>query len=140
VTETRGTILVVDDDPDFSESVTTFLRARGYPVLQARDGRQGMDLARRHRPALILMDIMMGERTEGLFTVQQLRRDPALGRIPIFVVSSLYTDVPGFRIRPEQGWMGHDEFFPKPVDLDRLLASVEAHLAAGAADREGRDP
>jgi DNA-binding response OmpR family regulator len=133
MTHTRGTILVVDDDPDFSASVATFLRVQGYEVLQARGGRQGLELARRHPPDLILMDIMMGERTEGLFTVRQIRRDPALERIPIFVVSSLYTDLPGFRIRPEQGWMGHDEFFPKPVDLDRLLACVEAHLAGSAA-------
>lgn len=135
----RGTILIVDDDRDFSDAVATFLRTHRFEVVQAPDGRTGMDLARREGPDLILMDIMMGERTEGLFTVQELRRDPAFAAIPIFVVSSLYEDIPGFHVRPEQGWMGHDEFFPKPVDLDRLLAAVERYLPtkAGTAMDEG---
>jgi DNA-binding response OmpR family regulator len=127
----RKRILVVDDDHDFSESVTAFLRAHGYDVTQAYDGREGLEMARRHAPDLILMDVMMNERTEGFFTVQQVRRDRGLEHVPVFVVSSLYQDVPGFSILPGRSWMGHDEFFPKPIELDRLLAKIEEHVSVG---------
>jgi hypothetical protein len=51
--------------------------------------------------------------------------------VPVFVVSSLYQDLPGFRIQPGRSWMGHDEFFPKPIELDRLLAKIEEHVSVG---------
>ena len=125
----KPTILVGDDDPDFSASTTAFLEAHGYDVVEARGGREGVELARRRRPDAVLMDVMMGERTEGFFAVQALRHDPELEAVPVFVVSSIYDDVPGFRIDPGRDWIGHDEFFPKPLDMDRLLAKLEEHLA-----------
>lgn len=124
----RGRILVVDDDLDFRESVATYLRAQGFQVTEASDGAEGLELARRHPPDLVLLDIMMRERTEGFFTLQELRRDPALAGVPVFVVSSLYEDVPGFRIRPERSWLKHDEFLPKPLDFDVLLERVTLWL------------
>jgi CheY-like chemotaxis protein len=133
MTGARGRILIVDDDPDFSESVTVFLRAHDYDVAQATNGEEGLETARRHPPDLILMDVMMRERTEGFFTVQKIRRDPSLSDVPVFVVSSIYADVPGFRIDPGRAWLGHDEFFAKPVELDQLLGKIEEHLAAGEA-------
>lgn len=126
--ERRPTVLVVDDDPDFAASTGAFLEAHGFDVLWARDGRTGLAEARRARPDVILMDVMMAERTEGFFTVQELRRDASLADTPILVVSSLYSDVPGFRIEAEHAWLRHDEFLPKPVDLDRLLDRIRAHL------------
>jgi CheY-like chemotaxis protein len=131
-----GRILIVDDDPDFVESVAAFLEAHGHEVVRARDGREGLELARRRPPDLVLMDVMMGERTEGFFAVQQLRREPALARVPVFIVSSLYQDVPGFRIRPDAAWTGHDEFLAKPLDLDLLLEKIAARLAPAP----GSDP
>lgn len=123
-------VLIVDDDRDFSESIAAYLRTHGFEVDQAYDGAHGLKTARLQRPDLILMDIMMGERTEGFFTVQQIRRDPQLGATPIFVVTSLYRDLPGFRVEPDPGWLAHDEFMPKPVDLDRLLDRIEARLGS----------
>jgi two-component system, OmpR family, response regulator VicR len=130
----RGTILIVDDDHDFSESLAAFLRAHGFRAVQAYDGEEGLRMARLERPDLILMDVMMSERTEGFFAVQQMRRDPSLDGTPIFVVSGLYTAVPEFRIEPSRGWLAHDEFFAKPVDLDALLAAIEAGLTAARAE------
>jgi twitching motility two-component system response regulator PilH len=125
----KGTVLIVDDDRDFSESLAAFLRAHGYRTLQAHDGAEGVKVARLASPDMILMDVIMEERTAGFFAVQQLRQDSQLDGVPIFVISSLYTAVPEFRIEPARGWLSHDAFFPKPVDLDELLAAMEAHLA-----------
>ena len=133
MSEPLARILVVDDDDDYAESIGAFLRAHGYEVLRARDGREGVAMARLHRPDLVLMDVIMEERTAGFFAIQELRRDPVLAAIPVFVVSSLYDAIPGFRVTPGAGWLRHDLFLAKPVDLDELLARVRARLEGRGA-------
>lgn len=122
-------ILIVDDDTDFRESLSFFLESHGYATRQACDARQGLMLARLERPDLIIMDLMMRERTEGLFAIQEIRRSGDFSQAPIFVVSSLYAKATDFRIPPDPAWLGHDEFFPKPVDLPRLLEAIRRHLS-----------
>jgi DNA-binding response OmpR family regulator len=126
-------ILIVDDDADVVESVASFLEANGYQVLKAHDGRAGLKLAKLERPDLIVMDIMMNERTEGFFTVQAIRHTAGLESVPIFVLSSLYEQVPDFRIAPDSDWLAHDRFFPKPANLPELLEEIRRFL-----DRSGR--
>jgi len=123
-------ILVVDDDPDFSASLSFFLEENGYQALIAHDGTEGLRLAALHHPDLILMDIMMDERTEGFFAVQELRRNAGLRHIPVFVVSALYTEVPEFNVPPDKAWTGHDEFLRKPVNMPELLGLIRKHLGA----------
>jgi DNA-binding response OmpR family regulator len=136
-------VLIVDDDRDFVEALAAYLESNGLAVCRAHDGRAGLQTALAERPDLILMDIIMGERTEGLFAVQQLRHTPELKAVPVFVMSSLYSAIPGFRVTPERSWLAHDEFFPKPLDLPALLARVRHELgldaAAGAAAPRGGD-
>ncbi len=139
MTQAKPKILIVDDDADFLEAVSFFLEAHGYAVLKAHDGREGLRLAKTDRPDLIVMDIMMGERTEGFFAVQEIRRTPELKDVPVFILTALYSKAPDFRIAPESEWTGHDEFFSKPVDLPRLLEAVERRLgqAPATARKEG---
>ncbi len=121
-------IVLVDDDDDFSAAVTAFLELHGYEVHRAPGGREGVALARRVHPDLVLMDIVMEERTEGFFAVQNLRRTPGLETVPVFVVTSIYTIVPDFKVTPDQGWLADDKFFTKPVDLKALLKAISAQL------------
>ena len=100
---------------------------------EAPNSRTGLAVAEVQRPDLILMDVMMEERTEGFFALQQLRRSPALMHIPVFVVSSIYSSIPGFGIDPSHSWLRHDDFIAKPVDLTALLARIETRLAAAPA-------
>lgn len=117
-------ILIVDDDVDFVESVASFLGAHGYDVRSAYDGRQGLKLAKQQKPDLIVIDVMMTERTEGFFTVQELRHTEGLERVPIVVVSALYSTIKEFSISPESGWLEHDEFLPKPLNMEDLLIKI----------------
>jgi len=117
-------ILMVDDDQDFAEAVSCFLEAKGLTVFRAHDGKEGVKLAKMERPDLILMDIMMGERTEGFFTIQEIRRDPALKDVPVFVLSSFCTRLPDFEIPSSGGWLEHDMFFAKPVDMAQLTENI----------------
>lgn len=134
---TARRILLIDDDDDFLQAVATLLVRDGHTVLTARNGREGVLRARTDHPDLILLDVMMDERTEGFFVAQELRRAPELARVPIFVVSAVYTEQPEFRADPDRRWLPHDAFFRKPVDAGALLAAIRTALASrsGTATR-----
>lgn len=121
------TILIIDDDPDFSTAVAHLLEQTGFQVRTAGGGREGYDMACALVPDVILLDVMMAERTEGFFILQRIRDTRALEEVPVIVVSSIYSEVPFFRIDPSAGWLPATLFLPKPVDPGRLLAEV-AHL------------
>jgi two-component system alkaline phosphatase synthesis response regulator PhoP len=128
MTTTEKTVLIVDDDADFVESLSSFLEMQHFNVLTARNGAEGLRIARSAHPDLILMDIMMGERTEGFFTIQEIRSIEELEHIPIFVLSSLYSLIPEFGISPDSSWLAHDHFLPKPVDMEELLDKIHARI------------
>ncbi|MDH5197338.1 MAG: response regulator [Gemmatimonadota bacterium] len=135
---TAPRILVIDDDDDFVQSLRALLEREGYAVLHAPDGQEGVLQARRTRPDLIVVDVMMQERTEGFFVVQELRRVPELAGTPIFVVSAVYERTPEFDVPPASDWMAHDGFFPKPIDATSLLDAVRTALATRShADTQG---
>jgi CheY-like chemotaxis protein len=125
-------ILIVDDDKDFVEAIACFLEANRFTVFRAHDGQEGVKLAKMERPDLILMDIIMNERTEGFFAIQEIRHDAELRSVPIFVVSSFCTHLPDFEIPQSGGWLAHDMFFSKPVDLVQLLEKIRQRLGKAA--------
>jgi DNA-binding response OmpR family regulator len=125
-------ILIVDDDRDFVEAVACFLEANRFTVFKAHDGKQAVKVAKLERPDLILMDIMMTERTEGFFTIQEMRRDADLKSVPIFVISSFCTHLPDIEIPESGGWLAHDMFFSKPVNLPQLLEKIRQRLEKAA--------
>ncbi len=129
----QKTILIVDDDRDYVTAMETLLESAGYRVRSAPDGREGLQLARTLNPDLIILDVMMTERTEGFFTLQEIRRVPALKHTPVMVISSIYADQKIFRVNPEAGWLPASLFLPKPVDPARLLAEIRRMLDLAAA-------
>jgi DNA-binding response OmpR family regulator len=132
MTPAEKRILIVDDDRDFVEAIASFLEANGFTVLRAHNGRDGVNLARMERPDLILMDIMMDERTEGFFTIQEMRRQEHLKGVPIFVLSALYAQLPDFGIPPDSAWLAHDEFLSKPVDMVQLVEKIRQRIGPPA--------
>jgi CheY-like chemotaxis protein len=125
-------VLIIDDDPDFVTAIETLLESAGFEVRCASNGREGLRLAKAGQPDLILLDVMMSERTEGFFVLQELRRVPALSRTPVIVISSIYSEEPVFRVSPEAGWLPANLFLAKPVDPARLLA--EARRLTGQSE------
>jgi CheY-like chemotaxis protein len=118
------TVLIIDDDSDYVRAIQALLESSGYKVRSANNGRDGLQLAKTAEPDLILLDVMMSERTEGFFVLQEMRRVPALSNTPIVVVSSFYSDEPAFRVDPEAGWLPANLFLAKPVEPARLLAEA----------------
>ena len=130
-------VLIIDDDRDYVTAIESLLQCSGYQVRSAFNGREGLHLARTIRPDLILLDVMMTERTEGFFVLQEARRIPELSQTPVIVISSIYADQPIFRVSPEAGWLPANLFLPKPVDPARLLAEVR-RLTEGASPQIGQ--
>lgn len=122
-------ILVIDDDDDFRASVRVLLESAGYSVLEECDGAAGLLTAQASAPDLVLLDVMMRERTEGFFVLQEIRRTPRLAGLPVIVSSSLYSEHPFFRVREDAGWMPADLFLPKPLRPQQLLDEVARLLA-----------
>lgn len=125
-TETQGrrkTILLVDDDPEIVESMRIALEARGYQILIARDGNQGLAMAERDNPDLVILDMMMPKRS-GFLVLERLRRTQ---RIPTRVI--MITANEGTRHKAYAEMLGVDDYIRKPFAMDRLLESVRRLLA-----------
>jgi len=81
-------VLVVDDELDMRTFVTTLLETSGYKPLSAEDGIKGLEMARKDKPALIILDIMMPKES-GITMYRALKTDPDLKDIPVIMLSAL---------------------------------------------------
>ncbi len=111
-------ILLVDDDVEIVETVSYALESAGYHVVVARDGNQGLALAERESPNLMILDMMMPKRS-GFLVLEKLRRDFDL---PIPVV--MITGNEGSRHQAYAELLGVSEYIRKPFPMDRLLDAV----------------
>jgi DNA-binding response OmpR family regulator len=116
-------ILLVDDDYEIVESMRIALEAMGHQVLVARDGNQGLALAEREAPDLVILDMMMPKRS-GFLVLEKLRRTH---RVPIRVI--MITANEGSRHKAYAEMLGVDDYIRKPFAMDRLLDSVSRLLA-----------
>mgnify|MGYP001044573533 CR=1 FL=1 len=81
-------VLVVDDELDMRTFITTLLETNGFRPLTAQDGFQGLEVARKNRPSLIILDIMMPKES-GIALYRELKGDPDLKEIPVIMLSAL---------------------------------------------------
>jgi two-component system, cell cycle response regulator DivK len=121
-------ILVIDDDLMHCDMILRRLSLRGYRVVGAVDGSQGIDVARAERPDLILMDINLPE-MDGWETTRRLKSDETTRHIPVVALTAhaMTTD----RVKALQA--GCDDYATKPIDFERLLEKMEALLCRKAA-------
>lgn len=81
-------ILVVDDEPDMRVFLATLLETNGFRPFAAVDGLQGLEMVRKHKPSLIVLDVMMPKES-GITMYRELKLDPALKSIPVVMLSAL---------------------------------------------------
>ena len=112
-------ILLVDDDAEIVESLRLALEANGFRVLIARDGNQGLALAEREDPDLVILDMMMPKRS-GFLVLEKLRRSR---ETPIRVI--MITANEGTRHKAYAEMLGVDDYIRKPFAMDRLIDSVK---------------
>ena len=116
-------VLIVDDDNEIVESVRYALESRGYTVLIARDGNQGLAMAEREDPDLVILDMMMPKRS-GFLVLEKLRRTRP---VPLRVI--MITANEGSRHKAYAEMLGVDDYIRKPFAMDRLMESVDRLLA-----------
>jgi len=125
------TILIVDDYEELRSTLRLWLEQRGHKVIEARDGDEAIEIARRERPALILMDIGMPERS-GLSATYKIRKDPDLRDMPIVAVTAYAAE-----LRADALKAGCVECLAKPLDTDALYKLLDTLLPATAQKTRG---
>jgi DNA-binding response OmpR family regulator len=133
----KARILVVDDEQDLVWALRHSLSDEGHEVLTAYDGMEALDVARHHRPDLIILDIVM-PRLDGLQVCRRLRRDPTRAAVPILFLTERST----IEARVKGLDEGGDDYLVKPFDLKELKARVRALLrrARSAPERGPETP
>ena len=123
-------ILLVDDDRDFVELNQITLESRGYRIITAYNGEEGLKKALQEKPDLIVLDVMMSTRTEGFDVARKLREIEELKKIPIIMVSAIREemDISG-KIKSDKDWLPVTEFIEKPFPPDKLLKKIEQLLS-----------
>ena len=122
-------ILLVDDEPAFTRLLRLNLERLGrYELWEANDSRDVLETARAFRPDVILMDLAMPD-PDGSALAADLHNDPDLRRVPVLFLTALASRE---TVRPQGLGMGRRTYLPKPIDLRRLVAWIDAMAAAGA--------
>jgi CheY-like chemotaxis protein len=117
-------ILLIEDNEMNRDMLSRRLVKRGYEVVIAVDGREGVDKARAESPALVLMDMSLPV-LDGWEATRELRADPATRSIPVIALTA--HAMAGDRERALAA--GCDDFDTKPIELERLLGKIQALLA-----------
>jgi diguanylate cyclase (GGDEF)-like protein len=118
-----ATILIIDDDPNISLLLKVNLENAGYAVIRAGDGIEGVALALREKPALIILDIMMPN-INGFEVCRRLRENNDTSLIPVIMLSARgqpLDKITGLKL-------GADDYITKPFDIDELFARIDSRL------------
>ncbi len=119
----KKTVLVVEDNELNMKLFNDLLEAHGYIVVQTRDGLSALELARKHRPDLILMDIQLPE-VSGIEVTKWLKEDEELRKIPVIAVTAFAMKGDEQKIR--EG--GCEAYISKPISVISFLQTIDGFL------------
>ena len=128
--EEKPLVLVVDDDPNVVALARAYLEREGYRVVEANDGAQGLELARKEQPCLVVLDLML----PGLDGMEVCRNLQVESMVPVIMLTARMEETD----RLEGLELGADDYITKPFSPRELAARVRAVLRR--ADREGAVP
>ena len=117
-------ILIVEDSPTQAMSLTRLLKKHGHDVLTAKDGAEGVEVAKAELPDLVLMDVVM-PKINGFQATRQITKDPSTRHIPVIIVTTKDQET-------DKVWgkrQGARDYLTKPVDEATLLKTLNAVLA-----------
>ena len=131
----KGTVLVIEDDPDFSAYLAATLQDHGYETDICMDGDKALEQARTSHPAGITLDILLPGRT-GISIYRKLRKDSSTRSIPIVIVSGVGTE--GKKLAIERFFAGRsvpepDGVLQKPVEPEALIDAVDSAIHKAVA-------
>jgi two-component system alkaline phosphatase synthesis response regulator PhoP len=121
-------VLVVDDDVDFCEATKLLLDSKGYDVVLAHDGKEGLEKVRAGRPDLVILDVMMPE-MNGYDVCVVLKADEELRKIPVILLTAVDQHLFKTTYTQAMGLMTEaDDYIAKPVEPQDLVKRVEVWL------------
>jgi CheY-like chemotaxis protein len=124
----KGLILVVDDDPDLVDAISTKLEAKDYRTAKAYDGIQAWEKIKQEKPDLVILDVMMPNK-DGYSTCEEIKKDPNFKDISVVLLTAVVDNLPTTSYTHHEGrTTPADDFIPKPVDLDKLMDIVQENL------------
>ena len=125
----RKRVLIVDDDRDFVESNKDLLEANGYQVLAAHDGESGLALAKKEKPDLMILDVMMATDPEGFEVSRKIPSTPELKKTKVLLVTGIRREkhLP-FGFEPDETWLPVDSVFEKPIPPEKLLEEIKKRI------------
>jgi CheY-like chemotaxis protein len=124
----KAKILVVDDDPDFVETTRLVLESKPYEVITAQDGNEGIAKAKKEKPDLVILDIIMPVK-DGFNAAEEFKNDAELRKIPIIMLTSFSENIGSTTLSRSQGFaLDTEDYIDKPVAPDDLLKRVEKLL------------
>jgi CheY-like chemotaxis protein len=122
-------ILIVDDDPDFVETMEIIMQGNGYETRTARNGEEALKKVQEKIPDIILLDIMMKTKTDGIWVSEKIRSDDQLKKIPIIMITAVNQDseMAKFDLGEEEDmeYMPVNVFMEKPIEAKDLLQEIE---------------
>ena len=113
-------LLIVEDDPDILKLLDTTLTFRGYRVITAHNGKEGLEVIQGERPAIVIADIMM-PKLDGFGLVHRLRINPETRDIPVVFITATYVAAEDREFALN---IGATRFIQKPVDLEDFLRMI----------------
>jgi DNA-binding response OmpR family regulator len=116
-------ILIVDDEPDMVEWLTTFFEDHGYSTIFAYDGEEGFRKMQEEKPDLVTLDITM-DKESGIRMYRNIHSNEEMARIPVVMVTGVSADFKKF-IEGRKQVPPPTAYFEKPVDQDQLLKKVK---------------
>jgi two-component system, OmpR family, alkaline phosphatase synthesis response regulator PhoP len=123
-------ILIVDDDPDILDGITTILETQNYRLDTARDGKKCIEMIGNENPDLLILDLLM-PRMDGWGVIRELRSEPRYNDIPIMILTTVIEDASRRRYELETGMaMDVQDYVQKPARPDDLINRVAKLLKA----------
>lgn len=122
-------ILIIDDDIDLVEAMRLTLESADFEVIDAQDGKKGLEKVSTNSPDLVILDVMMGTQDEGFHVAYQIRNNAETSDIPLIMLTAVGQET-GFSFDKEKDeeFLPVNEFLEKPIDPDTLIELVKKNL------------
>ncbi|MAE69364.1 MAG: hypothetical protein CME06_02720 [Gemmatimonadetes bacterium] len=124
-------IVVIEDDPKTRRLISTMLDDQNHDLVMATDGEDGLEKVRLHLPDLVITDILLPEK-DGYVVLEAMKRDPALEKVPVILISAIYVSEVdrrrGLKLGADHFLLKPDAFLSKPFRANALLDAIQITL------------